>query len=229
MKISCDFEFPSVKEFAIQNLETSGLGYPERIKVYQNHNVDPRIHILPLIVEMTMRAEPPSDGEAEIMGWATAATIFRARERLLNPNGSSTIATKVDAAKAILTVASDNSSLKVKADATGAGNRVASLRVVSWRIDFVGFQQVLRQKIREIPNERLLVLDLDLVLEPGATAPLHQGQIPPIEISEMPIRTSPEPLMLGDLPLEHDQSADRRIEMSGNLTTTKSCLCYVTN
>jgi len=84
LKISCNYDFPSVKDFAVRGLETCDIPIANRIKLYQKYEVDSS-YVVPLFVKLSLRAEGPTDEETDVMGTKVALIIYRARERLRSP------------------------------------------------------------------------------------------------------------------------------------------------
>jgi hypothetical protein len=87
LKIACNYEFPTVKDFAVRGLETCDIPIANRVKLYQKYDVDAS-YIIPLFVKLSLRAEGPTDEETDIMGTKVALIIYRARERLRSPASS---------------------------------------------------------------------------------------------------------------------------------------------
>jgi len=81
LKIACQYQFIEVKRFAIRGLEKLDLSPVERLRIYQLYQVDPT-YIIPLLVELCLREEGPTEEETEKMGIKTSLSIYRARERL---------------------------------------------------------------------------------------------------------------------------------------------------
>lgn len=81
LKIACQYDFIEVKRFAIRGLEKLDLSVVQRLKIYQLYNVH-AAHIVPLLVQLCMREEGPTDEETDELGIKTSLVIYRARERL---------------------------------------------------------------------------------------------------------------------------------------------------
>ncbi|KAF4620261.1 hypothetical protein D9613_001061 [Agrocybe pediades] len=81
LKIACEHHFKEVKNFAIRQLEQCNLSVVSRLTIYQLYKVD-LAFILPLLYELCIREEGPTDQETEEMGIKTSLIIFRIRERL---------------------------------------------------------------------------------------------------------------------------------------------------
>jgi len=90
LKVACQYEFVEVKRFAIRGLEKLDLSVVQRLKIYQLYNVH-ITHIVPLLVQLCLREEGPTDDETEELGIKTSLIIYRARERLCShvPGGIS--------------------------------------------------------------------------------------------------------------------------------------------
>jgi len=90
LKVACQYEFVEVKRFAIRGLEKLDLSVVQRLRIYQLYNVH-FAHIVPLLVQLCLREEGPTDGETEELGIKTSLIIYRARERLCShvPGGIS--------------------------------------------------------------------------------------------------------------------------------------------
>ena len=87
LKIACNHDFPSVKDFAVRGLESCEVPIASRIKLYQKYEVD-SLYVIPLFVKLCLRAEGPTDEETDIMGTKVALIVYRARERLRSPASS---------------------------------------------------------------------------------------------------------------------------------------------
>ena len=87
LKISCNYDFPGVKDFTVRGLESCDIPIANRIKLYQKYEVDSS-YVVPLFVKLSLRAEGPTDEETDVMGTKVALIIYRARERLRSPASS---------------------------------------------------------------------------------------------------------------------------------------------
>jgi hypothetical protein len=81
LKLACEYEFVQVKNLAIRGLEGMNLSAVERLCIYQLYRVGPS-HTVPLLVELCIRNEGPTDDETEKLGIKTSLVIYRARESL---------------------------------------------------------------------------------------------------------------------------------------------------
>lgn len=117
LKLACEYDFAQVKDLAIRGLDGMNLSTVERLCIYQLYRVGPS-HIVPLLAELCVRNEGPTDEETERLGIKTSLVIFRARENL-----RSHIPADVDHGIAVSTVCSligvDPSHMQNSASTTG--------------------------------------------------------------------------------------------------------------
>ncbi|KAJ3730888.1 hypothetical protein DFJ43DRAFT_1189423 [Lentinula guzmanii] len=105
LKLSNLWDFPNVKELAINELERLDIPLVDRIVLYQDNQVDADLR-LPLYIQLASREATLDHDESTRLGFRTAIVIFQARERLrsLATGGKSPLPDEVgeDAAKEVV-------------------------------------------------------------------------------------------------------------------------------
>jgi hypothetical protein len=84
MRYATRWDFPYIKDLAIQHLESHEMDPIARIKLYQENNLSEK-YLFPLYVRLASRAELLSIEESRTLGLETLVSIQQARERLRAP------------------------------------------------------------------------------------------------------------------------------------------------